>query len=238
MLIQADNIWRGYQSGAARLDALKDCSFTIEDGDFVAITGPSGSGKTTLMNILGLLDRPSGGVLRVDGQNTGKLSANARARLRNTGFGFVFQSYNLLPRLTALENIELPMIYAGVAAAARRARALALLEETGLQDRMAHFPHQLSGGEQQRIAIARALANRPRMLLADEPTGALDSRKGRQILASFQRINAAGQTVAMITHDETVAQHAKRVLRMKDGRITADMPVQNRILQEAVPGPP
>ncbi|WP_264211459.1 ABC transporter ATP-binding protein [Leisingera thetidis] len=222
MFVEAVNICRSYQSGKSRIDAVKNCSFSIAEGEFLAITGPSGSGKSTLMAILGLLERPSSGAFRVFGRNTETMPADTRAKLRNREFGFVFQSYNLLPRLTALENVELPMVYAGVRAGRRRKRALELLDTVGLADRGTHFPNQLSGGEQQRIAIVRALANGPRLILADEPTGALDSEKGLQVLSLFQEINQTGRTVAVITHDEDIARRANRILRMKDGRIIAD----------------
>ncbi|KIC15667.1 ABC transporter [Leisingera sp. ANG-DT] len=222
MLIEAENICRSYQNGDTRIEAVKNCSFTIREGEFLAITGPSGSGKSTLMSILGLLERPTSGAFRVSGQNTEGMAADTRAGLRNRTFGFVFQSYNLLPRLTAQENVELPMTYAGVRAAKRRERARDLLQKVGLENRRAHFPNQLSGGEQQRIAIARALANSPRLILADEPTGALDSEKGLQILGLFHELNQAGSTIAVITHDEDVACHTGRILRMKDGRIKSD----------------
>lgn len=234
MLIEARKICRSYRTGTSRVEAVRSCSFSLAAGEFLAITGPSGSGKSTLMSILGLLERPSSGALWFRGKDTGEMPAGVRARLRNQELGFVFQSYNLLPRLTALENVELPMIYAGMRTAKRKSRALALLRKTGLEDRRNHFPNQLSGGEQQRIAIARALANDPGLILADEPTGALDSGKGRQILALFQEINAEGRSIAVITHDEDVARRADRILRMKDGEIIGDEQVDpgSRMLPE------
>lgn len=232
MLIQAENIVRSYNSGNARIDALKGCSLSIKKGEFVAIKGPSGSGKTTLMNILGLLDRPNSGSLKIQGRNTQTLPETARAEIRNLDIGFVFQSYNLLPRHTAFENVELPMIYAGIRTSERRKLTLKLLEDHGLVARSRHLPHQLSGGEQQRVAVARALSNRPKLVLADEPTGALDSKKGLRMLALFQEINAAGCAVVVITHDEKVASHAQRMLRMKDGEIVSDEPVRDRILAD------
>ncbi|WP_082020584.1 ABC transporter ATP-binding protein [Leisingera sp. ANG-M1] len=234
MLIEARKICRSYRTGTSRVEAVRSCSFSLAAGEFLAITGPSGSGKSTLMSILGLLERPASGSLWFRGKDTGEMSAGIRARLRNQELGFVFQSYNLLPRLTALENVELPMIYAGMRAAKRKSRARALLRKTGLEDRRNHFPNQLSGGEQQRIAIARALANDPGLILADEPTGALDSGKGRQILALFQEINAEGRSIAVITHDEDVARRADRILRMKDGEIIGDEQVDpdSRMLPE------
>lgn len=234
MLIQAENIMRSYNRGDARIDALKGCSLSIDRGEFVAITGPSGSGKSTLMNILGLLDRPNAGSLEIQGRNTEALTEKARAKIRNLDFGFVFQSYNLLPRHTAFENVELPMIYAGIRASERRKRVLKSLEDIGLAARSGHLPHQLSGGEQQRVAVARALANHPSLVLADEPTGALDSQKGLRVLALFQEINAAGRAVVVITHDEKVARHAQRILRMMDGEIASDEPVQDRIVADQI----
>jgi putative ABC transport system ATP-binding protein len=232
MLIQAENIMRSYNSGDARIDALKGCSLSIKTGEFLAITGPSGSGKTTLMNILGLLDRPNSGSLKFQGRNTEGLSETARAKIRNLDIGFIFQSYNLLPRHTAFENVELPMVYAGTRASERRKRALKLLEDIGLATRSGHLPHELSGGEQQRVAVARALANHPNLVLADEPTGALDSKKGLRMLALFQEVNAAGCAVVVITHDEKVARHAQRILRMSDGEIVSDETVQDRTLAD------
>ena len=195
--------------------------------------GPSGSGKTTLMNLFGLLDLPSSGILRVQDIDTATLSDDRRAKLRNHTFGFVFQSYNLLPRLTAIENVELPMIYSGIAGPERRRRAKLGLEEVGLGSRIAHWPHQLSGGEQQRVAIARALVNNPSLILADEPTGALDSRIGAQVLASFRAINEAGRAIITVTHDEDVALHAKRIIRLNDGQIVTDEPVNQRATSHA-----
>lgn len=222
MLIEADNLRRSYSSGETRYDALRGCSFAIAEGDFLAITGPSGSGKSTLMNILGLLDRPTEGRMSFCGRNTDGLSVKKRAEIRNREIGFVFQSYNLLQRHTAFENLELPMIYAGLGKNQRRERAKELLNMMGLSRRQASYPRQLSGGEQQRVAIARALANRPKLVLADEPTGALDSERGSQILSLFERINQAGHTIVMITHDDTVAAKSKRILRLHDGQITED----------------
>lgn len=219
MLVEVNNLRRSYDSGETRYDALRGCSFTIAEGDFVAITGPSGSGKSTLMNILGLLDRPTEGHLLFCGKNADGLSVKKRAEIRNREIGFVFQSYNLLQRHTAFENVELPMIYAGLEKQQRRERVTDLLTKMGLSGHQSNYPRQLSGGEQQRVAIARALANRPKLILADEPTGALDSERGNQILSLFEQINQAGHTVVIITHDETVAAKSKRILRLRDGQI-------------------
>lgn len=232
MLLEADTISRSYNSGTARVEALKPCSLCIVEGEFVAIMGPSGSGKTTMMNILGLLDRPTRGALHVLGRHADTLSDAARAKIRNRDFGFVFQSYNLLARHTAFENVELPMIYAGVGRRERRIRVLEVLEEVGLSARQDHLPHQLSGGEQQRVAIARALVNGPSLILADEPTGALDTERGGRVLAMFQAINDAGRAIILITHDERVARHARRILRVRDGVILSDEPVENRLFAE------
>lgn len=232
MLIEADTISRSYNSGTARVEALKPCSLRIAQGEFLAIMGPSGSGKTTLMNILGLLDRPSKGALHVLGRRADTLTDAARARIRNRDFGFVFQSYNLLARHTAFENVELPMIYAGVRQRERRIRALEALEEVDLVAREGHLPHQLSGGEQQRVAIARALVNKPSLILADEPTGALDTEKGCQVLAMFQAINNAGRAIVLITHDERVARHTRRILRVQDGVILSDEQLNNGLIAE------
>lgn len=230
MLIETENIWRSYNRNAVSIEALKNCTFSIMAGEFLAIMGPSGSGKTTLMNLLGLLDRPNGGSLCILGSQTNVLSDAGRAKIRNQFLGFVFQSYNLLPRHSSTENVELPMIYNGIRPAERMKRAMKALEEVGLSDRRGHFPHQLSGGEQQRVAIARALVNQPSLILADEPTGALDSQSGSRILALFQDINHSGRAVVTVTHDEWVARHAQRILRMKDGEIVSDEPVPQRLL--------
>ena len=233
MLLQAQDLGRIYKAGGTRLAALQDVSLSVEPGEYIAIMGPSGSGKTTLMNLFGLLDRPSSGTLSILGVDTAELSADLHAQIRNHSVGFVFQSYNLLPRHTAIENVELPLIYSGIAARDRRRRAMEILQEVGLDSRVQHWPHQLSGGEQQRVAIARALVNNPALILADEPTGALDSRTGARVLALFQAINEAGRAVIIITHDENIARHARRIIRLKDGRVVSDDPVQQRALSEA-----
>ena len=233
MLLEAQDLDRIYKAGNTRLAALQKVSLSVEPGEYIAIMGPSGSGKTTLMNLFGLLDRPSSGTLRILGVDTAELSADRHAQIRNRSIGFVFQSYNLLPRHTAIENVELPMIYSGIAAPDRRQRAMRVLKEVGLGSRVEHWPHQLSGGEQQRVAIARALVNNPALMLADEPTGALDSRTGARVLALFQAINEAGRAVITVTHDENVALHARRIIRLKDGRVISDEPVQQRVLSEA-----
>lgn len=206
----------------AEVVALRGVDLAIRRGEFVAIVGPSGSGKSTLMNLLGVLDAPSSGIYRCDGVDVAGLDAAGRARLRLTRIGFVFQGFNLLSRMTALDNVMLPLAYAGVPRRERAERARRTLAEVGLADRTHHRPGELSGGQQQRVAIARALVNRPPILLADEPTGALDTRTGQEILALFQRLRIAGHTVILITHDPAVADAADRVVRIQDGAIVAD----------------
>jgi putative ABC transport system ATP-binding protein len=215
MLIATRDLSMSY----GRVRALDRVCVDIVRGEFVAIMGPSGSGKSTFMNLLGCLDRPSGGSYRLGGIDVGALGDDALARLRNRHIGFVFQSFRLLPRASALGNVELPMVYAGCSSDARAARARALLKMVGLGDRVDHTPAELSGGQQQRVAIARALANRPTLILADEPTGALDSRSGAEIMDVFDALNRAGLTIVVVTHDGTVARRANRILRFQDGRL-------------------
>ncbi|MCX7325971.1 MAG: ABC transporter ATP-binding protein [Hyphomicrobiales bacterium] len=221
-LIEARELSRVYSLDAGRVVALDRIDLDIDAGDMVAIMGPSGSGKSTLMNLIGCLDKPTGGAYRLDGVMVDRLDANGLAKLRNQKIGFVFQQFNLLPRADAATNAELPMLYAGLDRKARRKRALDALARVGLADRWHHRPMQLSGGQQQRVAIARALVNDPRLLLADEPTGALDSKTALDILALFQRLNREGMTVVIVTHDPEVARHARRVVRFRDGRIISD----------------
>lgn len=221
-LISADQLVKTYTMGEEVIRALNGVSFTIEQGGYVAIVGASGSGKSTLMNVLGGLDTPSDGRLVIAGQEIGTLKDAGLAEFRNRTIGFVFQSFNLLPRLSALENVELPMIYAGAPHRQRRERARALLQRVGLGERLSHRPTQLSGGQQQRVAIARALANEPALLLADEPTGALDTTTTAEILALFDELNREGASIILVTHEQDVAARAKRVIEMRDGRIVAD----------------
>jgi putative ABC transport system ATP-binding protein len=222
-VIELVDVYKVYRTGAVEVHALRGVSLIIERGEFAAIVGASGSGKSTLMNLLGLLDRPTSGVYHFNGQDVSRFGKRALARLRNRQLGFVFQGFNLIKRQTALENVELPLVYAGVRRGERRARARDLLKLVGLSDRADHQPNQLSGGQQQRVAIARALINHPQVLLADEPTGNLDSTTGAEILAEFQRLNAEhGQTIILVTHDSTIAACAKRWITVRDGKIAND----------------
>ncbi len=221
-LIETRDLGRVYDLDAGRVVALDRVSLDIEAGDFVAVMGPSGSGKSTFMNLIGCLDRPTGGRYRLAGTAVESLDADGLARLRNREIGFVFQQFNLLPRADALANVELPMIYAGFDRRTRRERAMQALARVGLNERAHHRPMQLSGGQQQRVAIARALVNSPSLLLADEPTGALDSRTAAEILGLFQELNREGATIVLVTHDAEVGRHARRLVRFKDGQVVED----------------
>jgi putative ABC transport system ATP-binding protein len=226
-LIAVTDLVKTYGEGPARVQALRGVSLAIEHGEFVALTGPSGCGKSTFLYILGCLARPTAGRYLLDGRDVTTLSAHDLARIRNHEIGFVFQGFHLLPRTSAVDNVELPLLYgADLSAAERRRRAAAALEDVGLGDRLLHEPNQMSGGQQQRVAIARALVNRPALLLADEPTGNLDSRTTLEIIAIFQRLNAeAGLTLLLVTHEPEVAQYARRIVAFRDGRIVADQRV-------------
>jgi putative ABC transport system ATP-binding protein len=223
-LISLTDVRKVYHTGEVKVPALRGVSLTVLPGEFVAIRGSSGSGKSTLMNIIGCLDRPTSGTYLFENRDTSRLGRTELARLRNQKFGFVFQGFNLLQRYPAVENVELPLLYSGVPARQRRQRALEMLDLVGLSDRAAHRPNQLSGGQQQRVAIARALVNRPQLLVADEPTGNLDSRTGQEILAAFEQLhNELGQTILLVTHDPAVADHAQRQVFVSDGLITSDV---------------
>lgn len=221
-MIQLQNVTKTYQSGDGELTVLRDVNITIEEGEFVSIMGPSGSGKSTLMHIVGCLDVPTTGKYRLRGKEIEAMSSEELAHIRNQEIGFVFQNFHLLPRMTALRNVELPLVYGGVRRETRIARAKSLLAEVGLAERVYHLPNALSGGQKQRVAIARALANEPSILLADEPTGALDSATGKDIMRVFHRLNDQGVTVIVITHDADVAGHAQRVIRLVDGEIVTE----------------
>ncbi len=223
-LISAEHLFKIYTSGEQELFALNDLSLQVVDGEFCAIMGTSGSGKSTLMNILGALDRPTRGDYWLDGELVSSMSDAKLSNLRNRKIGFVFQSFNLLPRLNAVENVEVPLVYSRVPAKDRRARAIEALTQVGLGDRLTHRPTQLSGGQQQRVAIARALVTRPRLLLADEPTGALDSETTKQILALLDTLHDSGLTIALVTHEASVAARAQRMVWVRDGQIVADGP--------------
>jgi len=221
-LIRIADVVKTYIMGDVAVEALRGVNIDIDAGAFVAIMGPSGSGKSTLLNILGCFDRPSSGRYLLDGDEVSALDANALAETRNRTLGFVFQSFNLLTRTTALENVELPLVYAGMPPRVRRARAIAALERVGLGDRLRHHPSQLSGGQQQRVAIARALVNQPRVVLADEPTGNLDSRASAEMMALLATLSGEGITIVLVTHDAEVAAHARRVIVVRDGMVQED----------------
>ncbi len=221
-ILQLRGITRDFKLGAQTVHVLKGIDLDISKNEYVALMGPSGSGKSTLMNLLGCLDTPTSGSYELNGTDVSSLNDNALAEIRNTEIGFVFQTFNLLPRSTALENVALPLVYAGLSKEERLARAAEVLEQVGLADRMDHRPNQLSGGQRQRVAVARALVNKPALILADEPTGNLDSKTSVEIMKLFDDIQAAGNTVVLVTHEEDIAQHAKRVIRLVDGNIDSD----------------
>jgi len=225
LIIEIKNIKKEYIMGSQLIAALKDVSLSINKGEYVALMGPSGSGKSTLMNILGCLDSPSSGTYRLNTIEVAKMTDDELARVRNKEIGFIFQTFNLLPRLTSLENVALPMVYAGMNSKDRTARAEQVMEMVGLKDRMTHKPNELSGGQRQRVAIARALVNNPSIILADEPTGNLDTKTSYEIMAIMEEISSQGNTVIIVTHEEDIAKHARRILRLRDGLIETD--VQN-----------
>ena len=222
-LIETRDLWKTYLMGDEEIHALRGVSISLERGEYVAIMGPSGSGKSTLMNLIGCLDTPSKGSYLLNTHEVARMNDNELARIRNEEIGFVFQTFNLLPRATALHNVELPLVYAGVAAVERQARARAALDKVELTSRMLHRPNELSGGQRQRVAIARALVNNPSILLADEPTGNLDSKTGAEIMGLFARLHEAGNTIVLVTHEADVAAHAHRTLHLRDGVVEKDV---------------
>jgi len=230
LLIETHDITKTYRMGDMKVHALRGVSLHLEEGELLTIMGPSGSGKSTMMNVLGCLDQPTSGEYYLDGVDVGALNDNALAEIRNRKIGFVFQTFNLLPRTTALQNVELPLIYRGASVRERRRRAVEALEMVGLGDRIHHRPNELSGGQQQRVAIARALVTEPDIILADEPTGNLDSRSGAELMVIFQQLNCeTGITIVFVTHDPDIASHTRRIVRLHDGKIVADEAVEHTL---------
>jgi putative ABC transport system ATP-binding protein len=221
-VIRTEHISKVYVMGTEQVHALRDISITIKKGEYVALMGPSGSGKSTLMNMIGCLDTPTGGQYFMDGQDVSRMTDNQLAEVRNKNIGFVFQTFNLLPRSTALDNVTLPLIYAGLGSADRKILGEKVLNQVGLGDRMSHQPNELSGGQRQRVAIARALVNNPALILADEPTGNLDSKTSIEIMGLFEEIHRNGNTIVVVTHEEEIARHAHRIIRLKDGLVETD----------------
>ena len=224
-VIEIADVWKTYTMGTQEVHALRGCSLEVEEGEYVAIMGPSGSGKSTLMNVVGCLDAPTRGRYHLAGRDVSRLSDDALAEVRNREIGFVFQTFNLLPRQDCVQNVELPLVYAGISRKERKERAAEALRAVGLGDRMDHKPNELSGGQRQRVAVARALVNRPAILLADEPTGNLDSTTSEEIMRLFERLYRAGNTILVVTHEDDIAEHARRVVRLRDGTVETDTPV-------------
>lgn len=229
-MIEVKDIVKRYVTGEIDFTALKGVSLKIEKGEFTSIMGPSGSGKSTMMNILGCLDRMDSGAYTLNGQNVSNLNDKQLAHIRNKEIGFVFQAFNLLPRMTVLENVELPMAYAGISKKERREKALIALDKVGLSDRVKHRPNEISGGQKQRVAIARAIVNTPAVIMADEPTGNLDTKSSVEIMRIFQDLNNEGATIIMVTHEADIARHTKRIVRFRDGEIVDDYEVKDRII--------
>ncbi|GDX64306.1 MAG: ABC transporter ATP-binding protein [Ignavibacteria bacterium] len=234
-IIHIEHIARTYEMGGETVHALRDVSLDIHPNEYVALMGPSGSGKSTLMNILGCLDTPSSGVYTFKGLDVNEMSDDDLAEIRNKEIGFVFQTFNLLPRATALKNIELPLIYSGVSSEERKERAIKSLEDVGLGDRMLHRPNELSGGQRQRVAVARALVTKPSIILADEPTGNLDTKTGIEIMKLFQDLWSKGNTVILVTHEEDIARHARRIIRIRDGKVESDTINPNPVTSFEIP---
>jgi len=228
-MIKIEELSKTYANGQIRVEALKNIDLLVPEGEFLAIMGPSGSGKSTLMNIIGCLDRPSSGSYVLDGVSIKSLDEDQLSEIRNQKIGFVFQTFNLLPRLDCVRNVELPMFYAGVKPAVSRKRSLEALERVGLLDHARHRPNQLSGGQRQRVAIARALVNNPRILLADEPTGNLDSRSGIEVMALFEELHLQGRTIVLVTHEAEIASHAQRIIHFRDGRLVKSQQVEEPV---------
>jgi putative ABC transport system ATP-binding protein len=224
MLIDIRDVTKVYQMGQEMVHALSGVTVGVERGEYVAIMGPSGSGKSTLMNLVGCLDTPTSGSYVLNGREVARMTDDELAAIRNQEIGFVFQTFNLLPRTTALQQVELPLVYSGLARKERKERAVKALEAVGLGDRMSHQPNEMSGGQRQRVAVARALINNPSILLADEPTGNLDSQTGSEIMALFEQLNRRGNTIVLVTHEEDIAAHARRIVRLRDGKVRDDVP--------------
>jgi len=234
LMIHMEGLWKVYKTGAISVEALKGIDFSVEEGEFVSVMGPSGSGKSTLMNIIGCLDKMTRGTYILNNTDISRLSDFELAKIRNSSIGFVFQTFNLLPRMTALKNVELPMIYAGVSAKKRNERAIEALRKVDLLDRKDHKPNELSGGQRQRVAIARALVNNPSILLADEPTGNLDSKSGEEIMAVFQSLNREGVTIVLVTHEPDIAMHTGRIVTFRDGKVLKDERVKDPLNAQTV----
>ena len=232
-IIKIQDLTKVYEQGEHKVHALAGISLEVKEGEFVAIMGQSGSGKSTMMNMLGCLDKPTGGEYFLDGEDVAQMKDNNLANVRNIKIGFVFQSFNLLAKLSALENVELPMVYSGKSRSVRRKAAIEALESVGLSGRVKHRPNELSGGQRQRVAIARALVNKPSIILADEPTGNLDSASSVEIMQIFQRLNNEGATIVVVTHEPEIAEHTKRIVTFRDGKIISDAPVENQVIAGA-----